>query len=56
MTNRELCEALADYNPDAEIHLDVHMNEPGGAAGMLRGIETDAGVADRDARLIWLVS
>jgi hypothetical protein len=56
MTVGELRDALADYNRDAEVHLDVRMNEPDGAAGMLRGIETDAGESDRYARLIWLVS
>lgn len=56
MTVAELIDALADYNPQAEVHLDVHMNEPGGAAGKLHGIETEAGESDAGARLVWLVS
>ena len=55
MTVAELIDILADYNPAAEIHLDVRMNEPDGAAGMLRGVETEPGDT-RLARLVWLVS
>jgi hypothetical protein len=56
MTVGELIEILGDYNANAEVHLDVRMNEPDGAAGMLRGVETEAGESDAHARLVWLVS
>lgn len=55
LTVGDLVDILRDYNPRAEVHLDVRMNEPGGAAGRLRGVETEPGDT-RLARLVWLVS
>ena len=54
LTVADLIDILRDYNPRAEVHLDVRMND-GGAAGRLRGVETEPGDT-RLARLIWLVS
>jgi len=53
VTVGELIEALTEFDRDAEIHLDVRMDQADGAAGELHHVESEE---DGNGRRVWLVS